>query len=1248
MPFTPFQLIPTLVKTTSLPISGFTGQSFRRLFLSAALLHQGYSFLHIWSWMHFSVERSKTKVFIWSKLRSITYVCRYKSFLGAEGVHLRAWIPSNHRAFIAAIEYHYRIPEFVEHSGDPRLMGVLDGIVEAYTGERGFMGVHRYKVFGILEVAGKTGRTETNGMSGAADAGRPWEETHRQFSDAMKERLEPYRGALPVEPHQMRGTFEECRYVSRVSNRAMVDSDPFRSISLVTLDLYNTGISFMPGDRVAVMPLNSWEECAKVAAALGLEEHIDQPLDVEGNWSRFEAHLASVRHTKVQKLTVTDILRRGHLAPITKELALQIHEMLHASSNTVLQVLATNEWPVRGSLGDLLQNALADTPAPIWNKAFDLNQVAKWLPSLVTLEVPRTYSIASYTEDLLPSTVDLAVSRAEYELCDTFAKGESVMRAGVSSGFLNPNPNADNSSLSEEDEVLIGVSRPVAFQLPLDSMAPCAFFAGGSGIAPFRGFWQARLASAGLSGGRNYLYLGVQSREKFCFEEELRDLVHAGLIETHIAFSRDSRGLAYDPHTRELVEKHISPRYIDSLIVEQGNAICDLIMSKKQGGLGGYLYVCGSVSVFDSVMNGIRKAVYTYRTATVDNVDIIVEKAFAERRFMLDVFMTPTPLPCNLPTLPLSQLALHTGHREGTQMWIAVHGSVYDVTEFVPMHPGGTLIIKSNAGVDCSQTFDSLAHTNNPEVSSLLTKYFIGHLTPKPNYQGNEVLSSMYDLWADYLKTTVEVLVAHQFQVHEMTGSTMDFPSAWSSAGTYNSWSQESMPNSYATRTFYAYQSRLLQGGFKNLFGEKLQELVLKLSFSLASVSVAGGIEANLPDILGTIARAKTSPDAITCTKELGRVGELIVDKEGSLRFYERGVFMYAAKSVELDIELLEGLRQEACTGMDALDDITTQGTSDDDDVADRDSARVTALSGFLLQILERMARRLTIYYAKLAQLSVYNPAVERNPARSRWARVRKYIRDGSFFVLTNNAESNSVATRQSSTYFMSRTNPNQNVDFDNVMTKINATLAASTWEPSLQPRTLNALHQTRGRSTSSSDIPGNAGALQAISQFVEKNNKAIRRMSKIPVGGLNLEQLAQAAAKMDLDAINTKTMSNKPQATYSPSPTQSQSSSLHRALSKMSQASSSRSSRSSSLSRQPSVSSASSHGSLVQYPVLEEKSMQKLNGHAMLSSMIGQINRQKSMGSSAQATQRLTMNFRSQRTRSMASDAVRVQMLHE
>ncbi|KDN70089.1 putative sulfite reductase flavoprotein alpha-component [Colletotrichum sublineola] len=1009
---------------------------------------------------------------------------KYDSFLGNEGLHLRAWLPSNLRAFIASVEYYYRIPEYVKASGDPRLMGVLDGIIEAYTGERGFMGTHRYKVWGILEVASKTGRTETNGASGASDdSGRPWEEVHRQFSDAMKERLEPYRGNIPVEPHEMRGTFEECRYKSRILARSFVDSDHERSIAMVTLDLHNTGITFQPGDRLAVMPLNSWEECAKVAAALGLDTMLESPVLLDRKWSRFAEHLETVSNhgvssplTKTSRLKVKDILRRGHLAPLTQELVLKVHAMLRASSNTLLQVLATDEWPVRGSLGDLLQAAVMDTPTHVWDQAFDLSNDIPWLSDLIPVEVPRTYSISNYPEETLPSTVDLTISRAEYKLCATFAGKADVSRSGVSSGYLNPPVGSPEDSVADEDELLVGISRPIAFQLPLDGAAPCAFFAGGSGIAPFRSFWQAR---AGRSVGKNMLFLGVQNREKFCYEDELRRYVNAGLMEVHLAFSRDSRGLAYDPVMRDLVERRTEPRYIDALITEQGAGVCDLVMSKKQGGLGGHLYICGSVDVFDSVMSGLRKAIYNHRTATMESTDLIINTAFAERRIMLDVFMTPKPLPCNRPTIPLSQLSLHTGHRPGGRMWIAVHGSVYDVTDFSPMHPGGTLIIKSNAGVDCTRSFDSLAHTNNPEVASLLTKYFVGHLTPKPEYHDcEEQLSGLYDMWSAYVRTTVETLVAQQFEMDDILGSS-------------KLWFQGSLINMLGVRTFYQYQSRLLQGGFSALFGPKFQELVLKLSFTMANMAPVGP-DARLPDILGIIARAKTSADAVATSREVSRVGQFICDSEPA-RLMERGIMDYANRSVQLDMELLEDIREEACHGMDAFETVMSLDASSD-------AQRVAALCRFLMQILERMAKRLEVFYSKLAQCSIYRPEIEQNPARTRWDLVRRRIRDGSLFVLAQSA----VMGGSPPSY-----KPAETVVFDNVLAQIQQTIRSAPRAPgppaatAQQSTQLNERHRVRAEApingTSAFESHQNSNALNRMSTFIDKNMRAIRRLSRIP-----------------------------------------------------------------------------------------------------------------------------------------------------
>ncbi|KAH8880504.1 hypothetical protein GQ53DRAFT_669759 [Thozetella sp. PMI_491] len=1057
---------------------------------------------------------------------------KYDSFLGAEGIHLRAWLPSNLRAFIAAIEYHYRIPEFVQQSGDPRLMGVLDGIVEAYTGERGFMGAHRYKVFGILEVAAKTGRTETNGASGAGDATRPWEETHKQFSEAMKERLEPFRGEITVEPHEMRGTFEECRYRSRVVSRDFVDTDPNRSIASVTLDIRNTGITWQPGDRLAVMPLNSWGECAKVAASLGLGGHLDAVVAIHSSktWARFARHLGSVQHTETPMLTVKDILRRGHLAPITKELALKVHDLLSASSATVLQVLATDAWPVQASLGDLLQRAVMDTNPQIWDRAFSLGTDLAWLADLVPVEVPRTYSISNQPEEMLPSAVQLTISRAEYTVAPLFADLDdgAVPRAGVGSGFLNPFVTSAEPMIETEEDILIGVSRPVAFQMPIDRAAPCAYFAGGSGIAPFRSFWQSRLATHSNAAGRDILYLGVQSRNKFCYEDELREYMEAGLMEVHVAFSRDSHGLEYDPYSQTLVEKETPPRYIDTLIAEQGATVCEMVMSKKQGGLGGYLYVCGSVDVFDSVLKGIRKAIYNHRSTDFETAELIISKAFAERRFMLDVFMTPKPLPCNIPTIPLSQLARHTGHREGSRMWIGVHGKAYDVTDFCPMHPGGTFIIKSNAGVDCSKSFDNLAHSNNPEVASLLTKYYVGQLTPKPDFHGCSALSELYDLWSGYLRTTVETLVAHQFEMYEIMGASKDISSDQDLAGSNNIWIRENLINMIGVRTFYGYQSRLLQGGFAALFGPKMEELVLKLSFALAEADAVDN-HGGLPDVLGIIEAAKTSPDAVKTSEEVALIGQFVCDS-ASARFAERGIFHYASKSVQHDIELLEDIREEACHGMDAFDTIMNVQ-------AEGDIERVVALATFLTRTLERMAMRLQSFYTKLAQYSVHQPELERNPARTRWNLVRRKIRDGSFFVLTQETFLGATPA------YVSAQNQQAAVDFDNVMGRIQASIRSAP-RASPVPQTLNAMHMARALTppgdTSAAAAYENSSAVRAMSSFIDKNMRAIRRLSKMPPMPLSFEQLQAAVEKQAASQAASQMMPGHPTPPSSRSPSRS------------------------------------------------------------------------------------------------------------
>lgn len=393
------------------------------------------------------------------------------------------------------------------------------------------------------------------------------------------------------------------------------------------------------------------------------------------------------------------------------------------------------------------------------------------------------------------------------------------------------------------------------------------------------------------------------------------------------------------------------------------------------------------------------------------------------------------------------------------------------------MHPGGTNIIKSNGGVDCTKSFDLLAHTNNPEVSSLLTKYYIGELTPKPAFQSEEI-GMLYDLWKGYLRVATEQVVAASFEVGMITESSLV-------------WFQGDLFNMGGVRRFYHYQSRLLQGGFSTLFGAKLQELYLKISFTLANASSAN---TKLSDVLGVIARAKGSHDAVTASNEISQIGQFTCDSE-SARHHEKGIIAYAQRSVRYDMEFLEAIREEACTGMDAFDSIM-------DLDAPSTSERVTALSAFLMQVLERMANRLEGFYAKLARHSVFQPEMESNPARARWNILKRKVWDGSFFILAREA------SIQPTTRY-----PANGVDFDRVVSQIEMSLSKSS---PMTPRTigLNEQHAARAMSTASGtpayEQHTQSNALKAMSTFIDTNKKAIRRLSKLPQA-IDLQQLMQA-----------------------------------------------------------------------------------------------------------------------------------------
>ena len=52
-------------------------------------------------------------------------------------------------------------------------------------------------------------------------------------------------------------------------------------------------------------------------------------------------------------------------------------------------------------------------------------------------------------------------------------------------------------------------------------------------------------------------------------------------------------------------------------------------------------------------------------------------------------------------------------HKTRKSCWLAVHGKVYDVTEFLDNHPGGASLLLKSSGRDATSAYESI---HNPEL----------------------------------------------------------------------------------------------------------------------------------------------------------------------------------------------------------------------------------------------------------------------------------------------------------------------------------------------------------------------------------------------------------------------------------------------------------------------------------------------------------------------------------------------------
>eukprot|EP01002_Notosolenus_urceolatus_P014714 NODE_6485_length_625_cov_79.875000_g5529_i0.p2 GENE.NODE_6485_length_625_cov_79.875000_g5529_i0~~NODE_6485_length_625_cov_79.875000_g5529_i0.p2 ORF type:complete len:134 (-),score=40.62 NODE_6485_length_625_cov_79.875000_g5529_i0:91-492(-) len=66
-------------------------------------------------------------------------------------------------------------------------------------------------------------------------------------------------------------------------------------------------------------------------------------------------------------------------------------------------------------------------------------------------------------------------------------------------------------------------------------------------------------------------------------------------------------------------------------------------------------------------------------------------------------------------------------HNTAEDCWMAIGGKVYDVTTFLPEHPGGADVMVDVAGKEATEEFNAIGHS--PKAKEMMEEYLIGTYT---------------------------------------------------------------------------------------------------------------------------------------------------------------------------------------------------------------------------------------------------------------------------------------------------------------------------------------------------------------------------------------------------------------------------------------------------------------------------------------------------------------------------------------
>ncbi|HEX4138732.1 MAG TPA: sulfite reductase subunit alpha, partial [Candidatus Methylacidiphilales bacterium] len=273
----------------------------------------------------------------------------------------------------------------------------------------------------------------------------------------------------------------------------------------LVISLAGSGISYVPGDSLGVVPRNFPRVADELLTHLGVDPQtpVEQPT---GATTAREILITGYILNRVSKKFVKAVLER--LPEGEKKTSLA---GIVGNDETLDDYVFTRDYT----------DVLAEYPVKF--------TIAEFLP-LANKIAPRLYSIAS-SPKAHPDEVHLTVAVVKYHT-------HGREKFGMATGYL-----AHGQEL-HKPEIPVYIQPTKHFHMPAPD-APIIMVGPGTGIAPFRAFLEEREITGAT--GKNWLFFGDQKKaHDFLYEKQFADMQAKGLLtKFDTAFSRDQAEKIY-------------------------------------------------------------------------------------------------------------------------------------------------------------------------------------------------------------------------------------------------------------------------------------------------------------------------------------------------------------------------------------------------------------------------------------------------------------------------------------------------------------------------------------------------------------------------------------------------------------------------------------------------------------------------------------------------------------------------------